>query len=50
MTYQEITFETVTINRQGQIIGREQRRAQQYVEALAVGVVLELTRSPAARS
>ena len=46
MTYQEIAFETVTVNRQGQIIDREQRRAQQFVEALANGVILELIAIP----
>ena len=50
MTYQEIAFETVTVDRQGQIIDREQRRAQQFVEALASGVILELIVIPAARS
>ena len=42
MTYQEIAFEAVIVSRQGQIIGREQRQAQQFVEELANGVVLEL--------
>lgn len=46
MTYQEIAFETVTVSRQGQIIGREQRRTQQFVGALAAGVVLELMAIP----
>ena len=46
MTYQEIAFETVTVNRQGQIIDREQRQAQQFVEKLANGVVLELIAIP----
>ena len=46
MTYQEIVFETVTVNRQGQIIDREQRQAQQFVEALASGVVLESDGDP----
>ena len=46
MTYQEIAFETVTVNRQGQIIGREQLQAQQFVEVLGNGVVLELIAIP----
>jgi len=46
MTYQEIAFETVTVSRQGQIIGREQRRAQQFVEEMGHGVILELIAIP----
>ena len=48
MTYQ-YALETVTVNRQGQIIGREQLRAQQFVEALANGVSLELIAIPGGR-
>ena len=46
MTYQDISFETVAINRQGQIIDREQRRAQQFVEELANSAVLGLITIP----
>ena len=46
MTYQEIAFETVTVSRQGQIIGREQRQAKQFVEELGNGVNLEMMAIP----
>ena len=46
MAYQEIAFETVTLNRQGQIIDREQRQAKQFIEKLANGGVLELIAIP----
>ena len=43
---QEIAFETITVNRQGQIIDREQRQAKQFVEALGNGIVLEMIAIP----
>lgn len=41
MTYLDIAFETLTVNRQGRIIDREQLRTQQFVEALTNDIILE---------
>jgi formylglycine-generating enzyme required for sulfatase activity len=46
MAFHEIAFETITIDRQGQIIERERLRAQQFVEDLGNGVILEMIAIP----
>jgi formylglycine-generating enzyme required for sulfatase activity len=43
---QEFRFETVLVNAQGKIVKREQHTAQQYIEDLGHGVVLELVSIP----
>jgi formylglycine-generating enzyme required for sulfatase activity len=46
MEFHEIEFETPTIDRQGQIIGREQLRAEEFVETLADSIILEMVAIP----
>ena len=41
-----VEFEAVTVNRQGEIIARKTHRAQQSVEELESGVLLELVAIP----
>jgi formylglycine-generating enzyme required for sulfatase activity len=43
---QEIEFEVVTVNKQGEIIARKTHRAQQFAQDLGGGVVLEMVVIP----